>query len=317
MKYKQKGFTLIILVILIIVVIGGGGFYVYKEYVDVQNTQIKNDNVLIEDVGELVISSSTQTAKEVDMKVVSKTKVFTGWNDIYSFSYPENWLFEHNSDSGTDDACIVASKRTCISVAQSQYTSYNPPLSTSNDPKVKQVTIGTNTFNTYSDNTYDGLKLEYYEFFIGKIQGREAYVGIQIQNPEGFKRSDINLVLSTMKPGPFNGSIAQGSNLKATKDAQVKLDISSLRSSAEIIYNNDNSYSNLCDTSSSKNQSLDFTKKLKSIQSTIGKNNIFCTATAEKFVIYTQLSTGLYVCSDSTGSYYDDLKDKPKTTSCK
>lgn len=323
MKNKQKGFASLF-AILIFIVIAGGGFYVYREYRDtqkniesMQNTEVDTLENTNTSTSSVLSTTTTKIEKVATASVKSVTKVFKGWNYNYSFSYPENWIFQHDNDTGDDFYCVnvTIERGPCISIVQGEYTDYSPSIS--KNPESKQITIGINKFTT-SSRTVGNITSAFYQTPIGKVLGKDSYIMVYVMQPNKFNKTDIDLVLSTLKPGSVTGSATDiPIDVKVKQEEQAAKFISYIRQSSEIFYNkNEASYMGLCDIKNYKNIK-EVTEILKVVQDKIGSASTFCNTTSDKYVLYMKLSSGLYACADNTGFYQNNLAVKPKSTSCK
>lgn len=315
MKNKQRGFASLYVLFTVVVIIGIG-IYFYKQHSTTQNNvesiQIKNS------IPETHIATNTVTTKNQAIVNLTKpavasssdtpdTVLLKSYNDTYSFRHPAGWKF---GVAGTDQYCLPNSDG-CITVTSNlpepllgDDYGLNKPISDS----MPKVTIGKNTFSTSK-----GVDFELYILPAGKMFGKYLHIEVTVTNPNMFKRSDINLVLSSLKVGPFIGSITTGVNQEMINDGQVKLDISAFR---RYVSPATDDYTNVCNTVSQENNFNFFEVKyvLEEAKKIMG-DNMYCRSSKDHYVFYARLSTGMYVCTDEV-KYFTSLKTKPKAFSC-
>jgi hypothetical protein len=108
-----------------------------------------------------------------------------------------------------------------------------------------------------------------------------------------------------------NGAISDSTHDGYAKEAKIRADLSQTRSIAEMIWDEEDSYSTLCDKSNTLNDSHPiFSSELKTIEDDIvlqlqksGKEGIkpVCFASADSYCVSTMLTGEDYYCYDATG----------------
>ena len=126
----------------------------------------------------------------------------------------------------------------------------------------------------------------------------------------------MNTFLGSIKFDPSKAAAIVEREINRATSAQIHAEVSVIRLSADLYFDDNASYIGLCDSSNKKSIEVGANKIFESVLKIVSSNEVYCNASSDAFVYSVDMPSGDTVCADSTG-FSGSITADAKTLSCK